>query len=75
MDAGAGAGDGPLNTHQRRTCHRYNRWLPTDLLRQQWGFKGLTISDHGAVKELIANCLPATSGTPRAWRIQAGVEA
>ncbi|MBE1043606.1 hypothetical protein IH768_29195, partial [Escherichia coli] len=34
-----------------------NRWLLTDLLRQQWGFKGLTISDHGAVKELIKHGL------------------
>ncbi|CAI0935016.1 Periplasmic beta-glucosidase precursor [Serratia rubidaea] len=30
-----------------------NPWLLKDLLRNQWGFGGITISDHGAIKELI----------------------
>ena len=30
-----------------------NPWLLKELLRDQWGFKGITISDHGAIKELI----------------------
>jgi len=30
-----------------------NPWLLKDLLRSQWGFGGITISDHGAIKELI----------------------
>ncbi|WP_275898944.1 glycoside hydrolase family 3 N-terminal domain-containing protein, partial [Pseudomonas viridiflava] len=30
-----------------------NTWLMQDLLRKDWGFKGVTISDHGAIKELI----------------------
>jgi len=30
-----------------------NPWLLKDLLRNQWGFSGITISDHGAIKELI----------------------
>lgn len=28
-------------------------WLLKDLLRDQWKFKGITISDHGAIKELM----------------------
>lgn len=27
--------------------------LLKDVLRDQWGFKGITVSDHGAIKELI----------------------
>lgn len=30
-----------------------NRWLLKDLLRDQWKFQGITITDHGAIKELM----------------------
>lgn len=34
-----------------------NRWLLTDLLRRQWGFNGLVVSDYTAVNELEAHGL------------------
>ncbi|WP_398452734.1 beta-glucosidase BglX [Sphingobacterium thalpophilum] len=34
-----------------------NKWLLTDLLRDQWGFKGLVVTDYTAVNELTAHGL------------------
>lgn len=30
-----------------------NKWLLTDLLRKEWGFKGLVVSDYTSVSEMI----------------------
>ncbi|HLX94056.1 MAG TPA: beta-glucosidase BglX [Puia sp.] len=32
-----------------------NRWLLTDLLRQEWGFTGMVVSDYTSVSEMIAH--------------------
>ncbi|VVO38743.1 Thermostable beta-glucosidase B [Pseudomonas fluorescens] len=50
-----------------------NTWLIHDLLRKQWDFKGLTISDFDAVNELVTHGV-ARDGREAALRaIKAGV--
>lgn len=36
-----------------------NKWLLNDVLREEWGFDGVVISDWGAVKELIPHGVAA----------------
>ena len=35
------------------TCCSENKWLLTDVLRGEWGFEGLVMSDWGAVKDRV----------------------
>ncbi len=52
LDAGSGGVMVALNTING-TPASSNSWLLKNLLRDEWNFKGITISDHGAIKELI----------------------
>ncbi|MDN6682389.1 MAG: beta-glucosidase BglX, partial [Enterobacterales bacterium] len=52
LDAGSGGVMVSLNSING-TPATSNSWLLKDVLRDEWNFKGITISDHGAIKELI----------------------
>ncbi|MFP3527317.1 glycoside hydrolase family 3 N-terminal domain-containing protein, partial [Pantoea sp. SIMBA_072] len=51
LDAGAGGVMVALNSINGVPATS-NTWLMNDLLRKEWGFKGVTISDPGAIQEL-----------------------
>ena len=61
LDAGSGGVMVALNTING-TPASSNSWLLKNLLRDEWNFKGITISDHGAIKELIK---PGVASDPK----------
>jgi beta-glucosidase len=52
LDAGAGSVMSSFNVIDGVPATG-NHWLLTDLLRKQWGFKGLVVSDYTSVSEMI----------------------
>jgi beta-glucosidase len=52
-----------------------NRWLLTKVLREEWGFKGVTVSDYMAINELISrHHLVATPKEAALRAVKAGVD-
>jgi beta-glucosidase len=56
IDAGAGSVMSSFNEINGVPATA-NKWLMTDLLRKQWGFKGFVVTDYTAINELIEHGL------------------
>jgi len=56
FDAGAGSAMSSFNVIDGVPATG-NKWLLTDLLRKQWGFKGFVVTDYTAINEMSAHGL------------------
>ncbi len=73
IDAGAGGVMIALNSINGVPATS-NRWLLRDLLRGQWGFHGVTVSDHGAIEELMRHGVARDGREAARLAIDAGVD-
>ncbi|QBF28247.1 beta-glucosidase BglX [Pseudomonas tructae] len=73
LDAGAGGVMVALNSINGVPATS-NTWLMNDLLRKDWGFKGVTISDHGAIQELIRHGVARDGREAAKLAIKAGID-
>jgi beta-glucosidase len=51
-----------------------NRWLLTDILRDEWGFKGFVVSDYTGINELIAHGVAEDEQHAAELAVNAGVD-
>lgn len=51
-----------------------NKWLMRDILRDEWGFEGVTVSDYAAIKELIYHGVAEDEKHAAKLGIEAGVD-
>ncbi|PQK92910.1 beta-glucosidase BglX [Pantoea ananatis] len=73
LDAGSGGVMVALNSINGVPATA-DRWLLKDLLRHEWKFKGITISDHGAIKELIKHGVASDPQDAVRIAIKSGVD-
>jgi beta-glucosidase len=72
IDAGAGGVMVALNSINGVPATA-DTWLMNDLLRKEWGFKGLAVSDHGAIFELIKHGVARDGREAAKLAIKAGI--
>ncbi len=72
LDAGAGSFMSSFNTINGMPA-TVNKWLLTDLLRKQWGFKGFVVSDYTSLNEVINHGL-GDLPTVSALALKAGLD-
>ncbi|MFI8581391.1 beta-glucosidase BglX [Ectopseudomonas khazarica] len=72
IDAGAGGVMVALNAINGVPASA-NSWLLRDLLRRDWGFKGVALSDHGAITELLRHGVASDGREAARLAISAGV--
>jgi len=51
-----------------------NRWLLTDILRDEWGFKGFVVSDYTGINELVAHGVAEDEKHAAQLAVNAGVD-
>ncbi len=73
LDAGAGGVMIALNSINGQPATS-NKWLLRDLLRKEWGFRGVTVSDHGAIDELLRHGVAGNGREAAKLAIEAGVD-
>ncbi|MCF0173630.1 MAG: glycoside hydrolase family 3 C-terminal domain-containing protein, partial [Bacteroidales bacterium] len=72
FQAGAGSGMSSFNLIEGIPASG-NRWLMTELLRDEWGFNGFVVSDYDAIGEMTAHGLGDTKSVS-AQALKAGLD-
>ena len=73
IDAGAGGVMVALNSINGVPASA-NTWLLQDLLRRDWGFDGVALSDHGAISELMRHGVAKDGREAARLAIKAGID-
>ena len=73
VDAGAGSVMAAFNT-VHGIPSTGNKWLLTDLLRKEWGFRGFVVSDYTAVEELMKHGVSANLEEASIQCLDAGLD-
>jgi beta-glucosidase len=73
LDAGAGSIMSSFNEVNGIPATA-NKWLMTDLLRKQWGFKGFVVSDYTAINEMIHHGIGKDLKDVSALALNAGID-